>query len=597
MRLCTTSSGGRDFQTLFGLGVSAAMSDQQLLEQFVARRGSESEDAFAALVDRHRTMVWRVCRRILVDPNDADDAFQVTFLVLARKARSISCRPLLANWLYGVAVRSSKEVRTRAARQRAMEAKYRSQLPRRSLEIAKVEPLLEVLDHEINRLPEVFRSAVVLCDVEGRSQQEAAQLLGIPIGTIASRLSRARERLRRQLERRGCSASPAVIAATLSHDFGMLSRASIFRSTHLAECLASGAVTAAEIPAPLFTLMYAVAGTMRFAPSVAKTSVVCLGLFLAACGAFISMTARGVNAPRSQRAASDEKAPEVSGITKTPAVQSAKELTAARLKRCLSSARTNFAALARATYDFDFRQEVAQLDNDGEPQKIYVRNYHGKVYWRNGSVRYDVNGPPLAPQLDTQGRPLETKPLSVIRTGELVATRDSHPRDEQGIHTEKPPETVGAWKDRHTYLLAQIDPWVFYAKSVRIDEPALQNGSEKPEVIRSEEDTDTIVIRLRRRGQVDARVEIVFDKRADCLPTHYRVGTTRDGRWIPWAETSCEWRKTGDVWFPAHQVEIGYVGKEHKPVKFFDLAVRNLRVNAEADVPDSVFDPKTLPVR
>ena len=89
------------------------MSDQQLLEQFIAGRGSEREDAFAALVDRHRAMVWRVCRRILADPNDAEDAFQVTFLVLARKARSIARRSLVAQWLYGVAVRSSKEVKTR----------------------------------------------------------------------------------------------------------------------------------------------------------------------------------------------------------------------------------------------------------------------------------------------------------------------------------------------------------------------------------------------------------------------------------------------------------------------------------------------------
>jgi DNA-directed RNA polymerase specialized sigma24 family protein len=112
----------RQVKTLYQLGTVGGLSDEELLGQFVAWRGEDAEDAFAAVVGRHGPMVLRVCRRILTDSHDADDAFQVTFLVLARKARSIARREQLANWLYGVAVRTANEVRKSAARRRAREA-------------------------------------------------------------------------------------------------------------------------------------------------------------------------------------------------------------------------------------------------------------------------------------------------------------------------------------------------------------------------------------------------------------------------------------------------------------------------------------------
>jgi DNA-directed RNA polymerase specialized sigma24 family protein len=112
----------RQVKTLYQLGTVGGLSDEELLRQFVAWRGEDAEDAFAAVVGRHGPMVLRVCRRILTDSHDADDAFQVTFLVLARKARSIARREQLANWLYGVAVRTANEVRKSAARRRAREA-------------------------------------------------------------------------------------------------------------------------------------------------------------------------------------------------------------------------------------------------------------------------------------------------------------------------------------------------------------------------------------------------------------------------------------------------------------------------------------------
>ena len=114
-------SVSHDLDALFRLGVVAAMSDEQLLERFAAQIESDSEIAFEAIVRRHGPMVMGVCRRLLGNEHDAEDAFQATFLILARRAASIGRRDRLANWLYGVAVRTSKEARRRAARQHARE--------------------------------------------------------------------------------------------------------------------------------------------------------------------------------------------------------------------------------------------------------------------------------------------------------------------------------------------------------------------------------------------------------------------------------------------------------------------------------------------
>ena len=120
------------------------------------------------------------------------------------------------------------------------------------------------------------------------------------------------------------------------------------------------------------------------------------------------------------------------------------------------------------------------------------------------------------------------------------------------LHVEDAPESVQMWH-RRLSPMAQIDPWVFYAKNIRTDEADYQRFCESAAAIQSAEGQNTIVIRIRRGGD-DARIELICDKTADCLPTKYRIGTLREGLWIPWAEESCEWRKTGEVWFPAHQV-------------------------------------------
>lgn len=187
--------------------------DRDLLARFAQGR---DEEAFAALMRRHGPMVLSVCARVLSQAQDAEDAFQATFLVLARKAGSLERPALLANWLYGVAYRISLKARTEAAHCRAKETTVS--------DVAAMEPASEcawtdvrcVLDDEIARLPEKYRVPFVLCHLEGKTNDEAAALLGRPKGTILSRLAVARERLRCRLTRRGVTLSAAALATILS---------------------------------------------------------------------------------------------------------------------------------------------------------------------------------------------------------------------------------------------------------------------------------------------------------------------------------------------------------------------------------------------
>jgi RNA polymerase sigma factor (sigma-70 family) len=196
----------------------AELSDGELLEAFSAR---QDESAFEALVQRHGPMVLGVCQRLLHDPNDAEDAFQATFLVLVRKADSIRPPDLVGHWLYGVAYRTAMKARSLAARRRARELQVRTMPSHEPLH----EPLLEdrwrelrpVLDQELNRLPAKYRAPVVLCDLEGKSRREVAQSLGLPEGTVSSRLARARQLLSRRLARQGITLSAGTLAGTLAH--------------------------------------------------------------------------------------------------------------------------------------------------------------------------------------------------------------------------------------------------------------------------------------------------------------------------------------------------------------------------------------------
>jgi RNA polymerase sigma factor (sigma-70 family) len=180
--------------------VAIGLTDAQLLERFVVRH---DEAAFKILLQRHGPMVLGMCRRVLHHEQDAEDAFQATFLVLVRKAASIVKRQSVGSWLYGAAYRVAMKAKTRALRRRA----YERQVVTRSMADPDDDilwrDLKPVLDEEVHRLPEKYRAPVVLCYLEGMPYAEAARQLGCSKGLIALRLAEARERLRDRLNRRG----------------------------------------------------------------------------------------------------------------------------------------------------------------------------------------------------------------------------------------------------------------------------------------------------------------------------------------------------------------------------------------------------------
>ena len=172
------------------------LSDENLLDQFLSSDQAESEEAFRALVDRHGPMVLGVCRHVLNRHHDAEDVFQATFLVLARKGGLIRNRRVLAGWLHEVAYRMAVKVRTGAVRRRAVEREGVAMLPR-SIEPGNQDQeaawneLRPVLHAEVNRLPDRYRLPVILSYLEGKTNEEVAELLEWPLGTVKGRLLRA----------------------------------------------------------------------------------------------------------------------------------------------------------------------------------------------------------------------------------------------------------------------------------------------------------------------------------------------------------------------------------------------------------------------
>jgi RNA polymerase sigma-70 factor (ECF subfamily) len=194
-------------------GTGQEPADDVLLERFTARR---EQAAFEALVRRHGPLVFGVCRRVLQHEQDAEDAFQAVFCLLARKASTLRRGTTVGGWLYAVAWRVARKAKTLQARRRMRE----SELPDVPAPDNTPEwlwrDLWPILDEEVNRLPERYRRPFVLCHLEGKSNEEVAAELRCALGTVSSRLTRARQRLRARLTRRGMVLSAKMLAAALN---------------------------------------------------------------------------------------------------------------------------------------------------------------------------------------------------------------------------------------------------------------------------------------------------------------------------------------------------------------------------------------------
>jgi RNA polymerase sigma factor (sigma-70 family) len=252
---------------------AAGLTDGQLLERFLSRR---EEAAFEALVHRHGQMVLGVCRRVLHNGHDAEDAFQATFLVLVRKASSIAPRELVGSWLHGVAYRTALKARSLAARRRAKEQQVRAMPRSQSLDAGARADLQERLDLELSRLPVKYRAPVLLCDLEGKCRREAACLLGIAEGTLSSRLARARRLLARRLSGPDAVLSAGALAAAVSSSQAPAAvPVSLEHATvHIAMLLAAGSTAAAVASAEVAAITEGVLKTMLL--TKLKTLTVCL---------------------------------------------------------------------------------------------------------------------------------------------------------------------------------------------------------------------------------------------------------------------------------------------------------------------------------
>jgi RNA polymerase sigma factor (sigma-70 family) len=225
------------------LSDSAEIGDGELLGCFIETRDAA---AFASLVKRHGPMVWGVCRRHL-NHHDAEDAFQATFLVLVRKATSIRPRQMVGNWLFGVAHQTALHARRTTARRAAREVQVMIMPEAKTVQQDQWHDAQTLLDQELSRLPDMYRVVIVLCDLEGRTRREAALQLGVPEGTVAGRLARARALLAKRLSKCGFALSAGTLATVLAQQTASASvPASVVDST----VVAAGLMAAGKAAAP-----------------------------------------------------------------------------------------------------------------------------------------------------------------------------------------------------------------------------------------------------------------------------------------------------------------------------------------------------------
>jgi RNA polymerase sigma factor (sigma-70 family) len=255
-------------------------TDAQLLDAFFGRH---DESAFAALVDRYGRMVLRVCRRVLGHEQDAEDAFQATFLVLARGSGLIRQPQALAGWLYGVAYRTALKAKRTAARRRHHESRLPPHPPQ--FDGPRWEDVQAILNEEIERLPDPYRAAFVLCSVEGKSCRQAATALGVKAGTVLSRVARARQRLRGRLTRRGIELGSVLAALSVANSAAHASVPAILAKETIRSgfSLVAGNTGAVAVSAPIAALASGVTRTLFLTKAKIVTALVfAFGLLAAA---------------------------------------------------------------------------------------------------------------------------------------------------------------------------------------------------------------------------------------------------------------------------------------------------------------------------
>ncbi len=258
-------------------------TDGELLTAFLARR---DQAAFEALVRRHGPMVHGVCSRLLRDHQDAEDAFQVTFLVLVRKATSVVPREQVGNWLYGVAYRTALEARRAKARRRVKEQHVKPQPYAPGAPDASWQELHDALDHALSCLPDKYRLPIVLCDLEGRTRKEVARQLQLPEGTLSNRLAGGRKLLAKRLSAKGLALSAGSLAWLMGEQAasGSVPATLIATTVNTAYALAAGSAATGAVSAKVSLLMQKVMKTMLL------TKIKVIGILTLSLTALTSVT-------------------------------------------------------------------------------------------------------------------------------------------------------------------------------------------------------------------------------------------------------------------------------------------------------------------
>jgi RNA polymerase sigma factor (sigma-70 family) len=244
MTTAHTRAALRHIRGLLAVEQTGQMSDGELLEQFASRR---EEAAFAALVRRHGPLVFGVCRRVLHNRHDAEDAFQAAFLALARHAAAVGRRGSVGGWLHRVAFRAAVKARSRARRREEHERRAPQRAPADALTEVTGRELLAVLDEGLHELPDEYRQPLVLCYLQGKTRDEAARECGCSLGTLKRRLEQGREALRGRLARRGLALPAALLTAGLVGEAGSAAVPALLATATLRAALSASAAVPAEV--------------------------------------------------------------------------------------------------------------------------------------------------------------------------------------------------------------------------------------------------------------------------------------------------------------------------------------------------------------
>jgi RNA polymerase sigma factor (sigma-70 family) len=303
----------------------ASWTDGQLLASFIEHK---DEAAFEALVRRHGPMVFGVCRRVVGNHHDAEDAFQATFLVLARKASSVRPRERVANWLHGVGLRTAMKARAMTAKRRGREKQVTAMPEPETTQQGQWRDLQPLLDQELNGLPENYRLPILHCDLEGKTIKEAAQQLGWPQGSLAGRLARGRKLLAKRLASRGVVLSAGSLVAVASQSVASAGvRISLMSSTVKAACMIAAGQTsvAGLVPAKVAVLTEGVLKTMFMTKlkSVMAATLVMAAAIAMGAGSLGYGTAAGQQTAAAQQTAAGQhsagKKAEAVGVPKEAA--------------------------------------------------------------------------------------------------------------------------------------------------------------------------------------------------------------------------------------------------------------------------------------